>query len=187
MFDLIAKYWWTFVVRGLLAFAFGLIALVWPGITLIVLVALFGIYVIIEGVLSVIAAFNNRWVRSWWVLLLEGLAGIVIGCVAFTWPGLTAVVLLVFIAIWAIFTGLLEIGAAIQLRKEIQGEWILALTGVLSILIGLILLINPGTGALAVVWLIGIYALLFGGLLTFLGLKVRKLHGRQTPQDRVKT
>jgi uncharacterized membrane protein HdeD (DUF308 family) len=175
MFDLIAKYWWTFVVRGLLAFAFGLIALVWPGITLIVLVALFGIYVIIEGVLSIVAAISNRWVRSWWVLLLEGLAGIVIGGIAFIWPGLTAVVLLVFIAIWAIFTGLLEIGAAVQLRKEIQGEWILALTGVLSILIGLILLINPGAGALAVVWLIGIYALLFGGLLTFLGLKFRKL------------
>ena len=140
-----------------------------------VLVVVFGIYVIIEGVLSLVAAFNNRWMRSWWILLLEGLSGIVIGCVAFIWPGLTAVVLLIFIAIWAIFTGLLEIGAAIQLRKEIQGEWILALTGVLSILIGLILLINPGAGALAVVWLIGIYALMFGGLLTFLGLKFHKL------------
>ena len=147
----------------------------WPGITLMVLVVVFGIYVIIEGVLSLVAAFNNRWMRSWWILLLEGLSGIVIGCVAFIWPGLTAVVLLIFIAIWAIFTGLLEIGAAIQLRKEIQGEWILALTGVLSILIGLILLINPGAGALAVVWLIGIYALMFGGLLTFLGLKFHKL------------
>jgi uncharacterized membrane protein HdeD (DUF308 family) len=140
-----------------------------------VLVVLFGIYVIIEGVLSVVAAFNNRGERSWWVFLLEGLAGIVIGGIALIWPGLTAVVLLVFIAIWAIFTGLLEIGAAIQLRKEIQGEWILALTGVLSILIGLILVVNPGAGALAVVWLIGLYALLFGGLLTFLGVKFRKL------------
>ena len=98
MFDLIAKYWWTFVVRGILAIVFGLIALVWPGITLMVLVVLFGIYVIIEGVLSLVAAFNNRWMRSWWILLLEGLAGIVIGCVAFIWPGLTAVVLLIFIA-----------------------------------------------------------------------------------------
>jgi uncharacterized membrane protein HdeD (DUF308 family) len=179
MFDLIAKYWWTFVVRGILAIVFGLIALVWPGITLMVLVVLFGIYVIIEGVLSLVAAFNNRWMKSWWILLMEGLAGIVIGCVAFIWPGLTAVVLLIFIAIWAIFTGLLEIGAAIQLRKEIQGEWILALTGVLSILIGLILLINPGAGVLAVVWLIGIYALMFGGLLTFLGLKFHKLQKAQ--------
>jgi len=104
MFDLIANYWWTFLIRGIAAIAFGLIALVWPGMTLTVLIVVFGIYVIFEGVLSIVAAFNNRWVKSWWVLLLEGLA---------------------------------------------------------------------------VVWLIGIYALLFGGLLTFLGLKFRKL---QTPR-----
>jgi hypothetical protein len=108
-----------------------------------VLAALFGIYVIIEGVFVVIAAFNNRKVRSWWVLSVEGLAGIVVGCVAWIWLVLTAVVFLFFIAIWAISAGLLEIGAAIQLRKEIRGEWILALTGVLSILIGLILFIEP--------------------------------------------
>ena len=175
MLDLLAKYWWTFLIRGLLAIAFGFIALVWPGITLMVLVVLFGIYVIVEGLFSIIAAFSNRATRSWWVLLLEGLASLVIGCIAFIWPGITAVVLLIFIAIWAIFTGLLEIGAAVQLRKEMQGEWILALTGILSILIGIILIINPGAGALAVVWLIGVYAIIFGGLLTFLGLKFRKL------------
>jgi uncharacterized membrane protein HdeD (DUF308 family) len=107
-------------------------------------------------------------------LLLEGIASIAIGCIAFIWPGITAVVLLIFIALWAIFTGLLEIGAAVQLRKEMQGEWVLALIGILSILIGIILIINPGAGALAVVWLIGIYAIIFGGLLTFLGLKFRK-------------
>ena len=175
MLDLIAKYWWTFVIRGLLAIAFGLIALVWPGITLIVLVFLFGFYVILEGILSIIAAFINRGMRSWWVLLLEGLASLIVGCVAFIWPGLTAVVLLIFIAIWAILTGLLEIWAAVQLRKEIRGEWILALTGIISILIGIILFTNPGAGALAVVWMIGIYAIIFGALLTFLGFKFRKL------------
>ena len=175
MLDLIAKYWWTFVIRGLLAIAFGLIALVWPGITLIVLVFLFGFYVILEGILSIIAAFINRGMRSWWVLLLEGLASLIVGCVAFIWPGLTAVVLLIFIATWAILTGLLEIWAAVQLRKEIRGEWILALTGIISILIGIILFTNPGAGALAVVWMIGIYAIIFGALLTFLGFKFRKL------------
>lgn len=173
MLDLLAKYWWTFLIRGLLAIAFGIIALVWPGITLMVLVVLFGIYVIVEGIFSIVAAFSNRAVHSWWVLLLEGLASLVIGGIAFIWPGITAVALLIFIAIWAIFTGLLEIGAAVQLRKEIQGEWILALTGILSILIGIILIVNPGAGALAVVWLIGVYAIIFGGLLTFLGLKFR--------------
>ncbi|MEJ2286392.1 MAG: HdeD family acid-resistance protein [Desulfobacterales bacterium] len=175
MLDLIAKYWWTFVIRGLLAIAFGLIALVWPGITLIVLVFLFGFYAILEGILSIIAAVINRGMRSWWVLLLEGLASLIVGCAAFIWPGLTAVVLLIFIAIWAILTGLLEIWAAVQLRKEIRGEWILALTGIISILIGIILFTNPGAGALAVVWMIGIYAAIFGALLIFLGVKFRKL------------
>lgn len=174
MLDLIEKYWWTFVVRGLLAIAFGVIALIWPGITLLALVVLFGVYVTMEGIFSMVTAFNNRGVRFWWVLLLEGLASIAIGCVAFIWPGITAVVLLIFIALWAILTGVLEIGAAIQLRKQIQGEWILAVSGALSILIGFILLVNPGSGALAVVWLIGLYALVFGGLLTFLGLKFRR-------------
>jgi len=175
MFDLIANYWWTFLIRGIAAIAFGLIALVWPGMTLTVLIVVFGIYVIFEGILSIVAAFNNRWVKSWWVLALEGLASIAMGCIAFIWPGLTAIVLLIFIAAWAIFTGLLEIYAAVQLRKEMQGEWVLVLVGAASILIGLLLIMNPGSGALAVVWLIGIYALIFGGLLTFLGLKFRKL------------
>ena len=175
MLDLVAKYWWTFVIRGLLAIAFGLIALVWPGITLIVLVYLFGFYAILEGIFSMVAAFINRGMRHWWVLLLEGLVSIAVGCVAFIWPGLTAVVLLIFIAIWAILTGLLEIWAAVQLRKEIRGEWILALTGIISVLIGIILFTNPGAGALAVVWVIGIYAVIFGALLTFLGFKLRKL------------
>ena len=175
MLDLIAKYWWTFVIRGLLAIAFGLIALVWPGITLIVLVFLFGFYAVLEGILSIMAAVINRGMRSWWVPLLEGLVSIAVGCVAFIWPGLTAVVLLIFIAIWAILTGLLEIWAAVQLRKEIRGEWVLALTGIISILIGIILFTNPGAGALAVVWMIGIYAAIFGALLIFLGVKFRKL------------
>lgn len=175
MLDLIAKYWWTFVIRGLLAIAFGLIALVWPGITLIVLVFLFGFYAVLEGILSIMAAVINRGMRSWWVLLLEGLTSLIVGCVAFIWPGLTAVVLLIFIAIWAILTGLLEIWAAVQLRKEIRGEWVLALTGIISILIGIILFTNPGAGALAVVWMIGIYAAIFGALLIFLGVKFRKL------------
>jgi uncharacterized membrane protein HdeD (DUF308 family) len=175
MLDLIAKYWWTFVSRGLLAIAFGLIALVWPGITLIVLVFLFGFYAVLEGILSIIAAVINRGMRSWWVLLLEGLISFIVGCVAFIWPGLTAVVLLIFIAIWAILTGLLEIWAAVQLRKEIRGEWVLALTGIISILIGIILFVNPGAGALAVVWMIGIYAAIFGALMIFLGVKFRKL------------
>jgi uncharacterized membrane protein HdeD (DUF308 family) len=180
MLELLQTYWWTFLIRGFLALAFGIMALIWPGITLMALVLLFGIYVVVEGIFSIVAAFSNREARAWWILLLEGIVSIAVGGIAFIWPGITAVVLLIFIAIWAIFTGLLEIGAAVQLRKEMQGEWILALIGVLSILIGIILIFNPAAGALAVVWLIGIYAVIFGGLLVFLGMKFRKPARPQT-------
>jgi len=174
MLMLIAENWRLYVLRGILAMAFGCMALIWPGLTLGVLVMLFGIYVILEGILALTAAFKHRGQRSWWLLLLEGIAGIGAGMFAFIWPGLTAVVLLLFIAVWAMLTGILEIAAAVELRKEMEGEWVLGLAGAVSILIGILLIANPGTGALAVIWLIGVYALLFGGLLTYLGFKVRK-------------
>jgi len=175
MLRILSRDWWIYVLRGILAIAFGLLALIWPGLTVGILVLLFGIYVIFEGILALSAAFRNRHRKVWWVLLLEGIAGIVVGLFAFIWPGLTAVVLLIFIAVWAILTGILEIGAALQLRKQFKGEWALLLTGILSILIGLILMINPGAGVLAVVWLIGIYAILFGVLLTILGFKAKNM------------
>jgi len=165
------------VLRGALAVAFGLIALIWPGITLGVLVALFGAYVILEGILALVAAYKHRVEKSSWLILLEGVAGILVGLFAFIWPSLTALILLIFIALWAIITGILKLAAAIELRKEIVGEWILGLAGAVSILIGILLIANPGPGVLAVVWLIGLYALIFGGLLIFLGLKV---HNYQT-------
>jgi len=173
MLTIIRRDWWIYVLRGVLAIAFGLLAIIWPGLTIGVLVVLFGIYVIFEGFLALSAAFRHRQRPIWWVLLLEGLAGIVVGIFAFIWPGLTAVILLIFIAIWAILTGILEIAAALQLRRQLKGEWALGLTGVLSIMIGVLLLSNPGAGAVAVVWLIGIYAILFGVLLTILGFKVK--------------
>lgn len=175
MLTILSKDWWIYVLRGILAIAFGVLALIWPGVTIGILVLLFGIYVIFEGVLALSAAFRNRHRRVWWVLLLEGITGIVVGLFAFIWPGLTAVVLLIFIAIWAILTGILEIGAAIQLRKQFKGEWALLLTGILSILIGLILIINPGAGIVAIVWLIGIYAIVFGILLTILGVRAKNM------------
>jgi uncharacterized membrane protein HdeD (DUF308 family) len=132
-------------------------------------------YVIVQAILAFVAAFGNRMEKSWWILLLEGLAGIAAGIIAFIWPELTAVILLVLIAVWAILTGILEIGADVQLRKELKGEWVLAVIGVVSVLIGLILIINPGVGLLAVVWLIGVYAIIYGALLSYLGIKVGKL------------
>ncbi|MBW1779646.1 MAG: HdeD family acid-resistance protein [Deltaproteobacteria bacterium] len=176
MLTIITKNWWIYVIRGFLAMAFGLLAIVWPGLTIGVLVILFGIYVLFEGFLALSAAFRNRQRKLWWVLLLEGISGIIVGLFAFIWPGITAVILLIFIALWALLTGILEIAAAIQLRKQVKGEWALGLTGALSILIGVILLSNPGVGVIAVVWLIGIYAILFGLLLTVLGFRARKVN-----------
>jgi uncharacterized membrane protein HdeD (DUF308 family) len=177
---LLARNWWALALRGLAAILFGIAALVVPHIALVVLIALFGAYALVDGIFAIVSAVRaaQRHVR-WWPLLVEGLAGIVIGVLTFVWPGLTALVLLYFIASWAIVTGVFEVLAAIRLRREIRGEWLLGLTGVLSVVFGLLLIIFPGAGALTVVWLIGIYALVFGFLLLGLAWRLRGLrqHG----------
>ncbi len=175
MIRLIARHWWIHLVRGVLAVLFGTAALLWPGITLGVLVLLFGAWVLVEGALALVSGFRNREEPGWWILLLEGLAGVIVAACTFAWPLITAQVLLVLIALWALVTGILEIAAALRLRREIEGEWVLALIGALSVLIGLFILINPEAGALAVVWAIGLYAILFGALMIYLGVKVKKL------------
>lgn len=176
MLTVIVKNWWLHVLRGILAILFGIVAIIWPGITLHVLVLLFGIYLILEGILALSAAFVRRKQSTyWWLLLIEGFMSLGVGFFALVWPSLTAVVLLVFIAVWAILTGIVEIMAAVQLRKVIRGEWTLGLAGFISILIGIFLIAKPLAGVVAVVWIIGLYAILFGVLLTFLGFKVRKI------------
>ncbi len=172
--NVLARNWWTLALRGLLAILFGLAAFAWPGITLAVLVLLFGAYALVDGVFAIVAAVRTAERRGhWWVLLLEGLAGITAGILTFLWPGITAFVLLYLIAAWAIVTGVLEIIAAVRLRREIEGEWLLALSGVASVVFGLLLAVFPGAGALAVVWIIGAYALVFGLLLVALGFRLR--------------
>src|ERR671939_1651041 len=177
---ILARNGWALALRGLAAILFGISALVVPHIALVVLIALFGAYALVDGIFAIVSAVRaaQRHMR-WWPLLVEGLAGIVIGVLTFVWPGITALVLLYFIASWAIVTGVFEILAAVRLRREITGEWLLALTGVLSVVFGLLLIIFPGAGALTVVWLIGIYALVFGFLLLGLAWRLRSLrqHG----------
>ena len=170
----LARNWWLVVLRGIAAIVFGVLAFVWPGLTLLTLVLLWGAYALIDGVLALAAAvMGGNPLPRWW-LVVVGLAGVVAGLLTFAWPGITALVLLVFIATWAIVLGIFEIVGAIRLRKEIEGEWLLILNGVLSVLIGVVLLWRPGVGAIAMVWVIGAYAIVFGIVSVALGLKLRK-------------
>jgi len=168
--------WWALVLRGLAAIAFGVLAFVWPQITLTALVFLWGAYALVDGAFAIAAGVKSHGDnKRWWVLLLEGILGVAAGLVAFLVPGITALALLILIAAWAMVTGAFEIAAAIQLRKYIKGEWLLALAGVASVLFGLALLFNPAAGALALVWLIGAYSIVFGVLLIVLGVRLHNL------------
>lgn len=168
--------WWALVLRGLAAIAFGVLAFVWPHITLTALVFLWGAYALVDGAFAIAAGVKSHGEnKRWWVLLLEGILGVAAGLVAFLVPGITALVLVILIAAWAMVTGAFEIAAAIQLRKHIKGEWLLALAGVASVLFALALLFNPAAGALALVWLIGAYSIVFGVLLIVLGIRLHSL------------
>lgn len=174
MLSNLSKYWWLFALRGVFSIIFGILAFAWPGITLGALVILFGAYALVDGISTLIAAVSGRSENErWWVMLLEGLVSVSAGVLTFVWPAITAVVLLFLIAFWALITGVLEIAAAIRLRKEIENEWVLGLIGALSILFAIVMLVNPGAGALALIWAIGSYAVVFGALLVYLAFKVR--------------
>ena len=172
----LGRNWWALLLRGVVAIVFAVLTWLQPATSLAALVLVFGIYVLADGVLGIWAAVaNRRDNRHWWVLLLWGLVSVAIGVMTFIHPAITGLVLLMYIAAWAIVTGVLQIVAAIRLRKEIQGEWLMALSGVLSIVFGGLLVAQPGAGALAVAWIIAAYAFIFGVLLVMLAFKVRKL------------
>jgi uncharacterized membrane protein HdeD (DUF308 family) len=159
-------------LRGLAAVIFGILALVWPGVTLAVLILLFGAYAIVDGVLALYSALRSGG-KHVWALLFEGIVGIVAGVIAFVWPGLTALALLFVIAAWAILTGALEVYTAVRIREAINNEWALIFGGVLSVIFGILLAAEPGVGVLALVWLIGIYAIIFGIALFALAWRLR--------------
>jgi uncharacterized membrane protein HdeD (DUF308 family) len=174
----LARYWWTFVLRGIVAILFGVLAFVQPGITLAALVILFALWALFDGVLALIGSIAAAEAHEpWWPLVLGGLLGVAAGIAAFRWPGITALALLLVIAYWSIFRGILEIVAAVRLRNVIQGELWLILAGVASIVFGVLLVLYPGPGVLAVVWLIGIYAVIFGIFQLMLGFRLRNLAG----------
>ena len=180
--DSLTRNWWAVALRGLAGILFGIITFVSPGISLAALVLLFGAYAFADGVLSIVSAVRRRGADRWWLLLLQGVVGIGAGVVTLLWPGITAIALLVVIAAWALVGGALQVAAAIRLRKVITGEWLLALSGVLSIALGVLLVVFPGPGALALVIWIGAYAFVFGILLLVLGFKLRGLRSPRAHQ-----
>jgi uncharacterized membrane protein HdeD (DUF308 family) len=178
--------WRALVIRGVAALLFGILALAWPGITLTALVLLYGAYALVDGagaLAAVLAQAPEAEGRRGPMAAL-GIVSIGAGIVTFVWPGITALVLLYVIAAWAVVTGAIEIAAAIHLRRVIEGEWRLAVAGVLSVLFGLVLVVAPVAGALAITWLIGVYAVAFGALTIAAGLELRRAERRLAGQAR---
>jgi uncharacterized membrane protein HdeD (DUF308 family) len=174
LLPMLARYWWLIMLRGIAAIVFGVLAFIWPGITLVTLILFWGAFMLVDGVLALANAIMGGGMGSRWWLALVGLAGVAAGVMTFLWPGVTALVLLWFMASWAIVLGIFQIVGAIQLRKEIDNEWTLILSGVVSVLFGVILFVAPGAGALGLIWVIAAYAIIFGVLMLMAGLRLKK-------------
>ncbi|MGH8927715.1 MAG: HdeD family acid-resistance protein [Acidimicrobiia bacterium] len=183
MLAIASRYWWVLLLRGILAVGFGVMAILWPNITVLALVLVFGVYSLLDGALDLAMGIGGRGLprSNRWSLVLMGLLGIAAGIVAFVWPQITAVALLWVVAFWAILTGILEIMAAIRLRAEIDNEWLWVLTGLLSIALGVLLILQPTTGALALVLYIGFFALAWGVALVALSFRLRGRTPGPTP------
>lgn len=172
--SMLSRNWWLLLLRGIAAILFGVLTWFMPGLSLATLVLLFGAYALVDGIFGIWSAFAGRKQNeNWWLLLLWALVGIAAGILTFMAPGVTALALLFYIAAWAIVTGVLQIVAAIRLRKEIRGEWLMILAGLASVAFGVLLMAQPGVGALAVIWLIATYGMVFGVLLVILAFKAR--------------
>jgi uncharacterized membrane protein HdeD (DUF308 family) len=179
--SILARNWWLMLLRGLVAIGFGILVFAKPQISLEVLVYMFGIFVLVEGIVGVAVAVHARnLLDSWGILLLWGLLGIAVGILSFIRPDVTALALVFYIALWALATGVLEIAAAIRLREVLKDEWLLILAGVASVATGLILIWRPDAGALALLWLIGSYAIVLGVLIVLFAFKIRGFVGKVT-------
>jgi uncharacterized membrane protein HdeD (DUF308 family) len=181
----LARNWWALLLRGICAMLFGVMALAWPGITLSILIFLFGFYALFDGIAAIVLGIGaatgtagTAGGRRWWEMVLVGILAVIAGIMAFAWPGETAVILLFIIAISSIVRGVMEIVAAIRLRRVIEREWLLGLAGVVSIAFGLLLLARPGAGAMAVIWIIGWYAVVFGVIEIALSFRLRGLRSQ---------
>jgi uncharacterized membrane protein HdeD (DUF308 family) len=185
MNETVLRYWWMPALRGAISIAFGVMALLMPGITLLSLVVLFAIYALFGGAVWIVGAIKNRKADDhWWVLLIAGLAGVVAALIALAHPAITALVLVLLIGANALVTGVLDIVIAIRLRRRIQGELLMVLSGLASIVFGIVVFMYPlGAGALALVWLVGLYAIATGVLLLALALRVRAWARDAAPRE----
>ena len=183
MADILTRYWWVVLIRGLAAIAFGALAFLSPGITLASLIVLFGLFALVDGILLLVAAFQGRRAdEDWWLGALRGVLGILIAGLTFRNPALTALVLVFYIASWALAGGVLEIAIAIRLRDEIEGEWLLGLAGLASIAFAGLLLWSPGAGAIAMLWWIAAWAAVTGALLVVESFLLRGLGTRHADE-----
>ncbi len=175
---------WMLMLRGAVAIAFGVLALAWPDLTLLLLVAMFSVYALLGGAVAIVAAFQIRRSESkWWLPLLLGIVSVVAGIYALVAPAVTALVLVLVMGANAILTGALDVAMAVRLRKVLRGEWLLVLGGIVSIVFGVLVVAFPPAGALALVWMISVYAVLSGVLLFVLGLRTRRA-SRELPMHR---
>jgi uncharacterized membrane protein HdeD (DUF308 family) len=175
----LSEAWWLFLLRGVAAIIFGVLAFFWPGITLLTLVLFYGAFMLVDGLFALGAAIVGKasTSRRWW-LAVAGVLGIGIGVMTFMWPGVTLLVLLLFIAGWAFAMGVMQIIGAIQLRKEIDNEWLLILSGALSVVFGIAIVVAPVAGAVALIWMMAFYTILFGAILIGFSFRLKKYKDR---------
>ncbi len=179
MLDVLTQKWWAVALRGIVAIVFGIVALVFPGFTLVSLALVFGAYALVDGVFTIVAAFGRRRREASWYVL-EGTIGIAVGLATFLFPGIAAQALVLLIGVWAIMTGIFEVIAGFEL--PIKRDWLLVIAGIASIVFGVLVFVYPATGALAITWLIGIYALVFGVTMLVFGVRLRGMRGKLTTQ-----
>jgi uncharacterized membrane protein HdeD (DUF308 family) len=168
------KHWWQIALRGLLALIFGVLVLAWPGVALTIFVYIFGAYVFVDGIFTLVAAVNYKagaGRRTW--LFIRGIAGIIVGLITFFWPAITALALFLLVAAWALVTGVMELIFAFAANQNTTIRWLFAVSGILSLILGGLMLAHPVFGIKVIIWIIGVYAILAGILLIILSTKLR--------------
>lgn len=177
MLTMLSKNWWVLALRGVIAILFGIALLLFPPAVITTMVLFFGAYALVDGVGNIYTAFQNRTQPRWWVTLLEGIIGVIAGILVFAYPLFAAIsaayFVLYVIAFWSVSTGIMQVVQAVQLRKEIEGEFWLGLSGLLSVLFGIFLILRPESGILALLTVVSIYSIIFGVMLIILAFRVR--------------